>query len=171
LLREVRAVLAERFPSAEIRRAADPKECVVLGACLWRSLARGKNLRLVLPSGSGRTTSQIGLLDEDGIFYPYILHDQQIPEGGLQVEIPSAWEGQDRIVLWENLGVENCRVRPDKSLNPLISRLGAWEPVNSLPPCEHSWSLRLCLYSDFSFKVMAFSGNRLVELRPVQGQR
>ena len=140
------------------------------GACLWRSLAHGRQIRLVLPSSIRRTTSQIGILDENATFHPFIPLDQPIPDTGLEVEIPDFWDGQDRVVLWENLGVEDRRIRPDGSRNPLVAKLGTWELTGPALQAE-DWVLKLCLLPDFSLRLTAFSGNKSAELRPVRPQR
>jgi molecular chaperone DnaK (HSP70) len=165
-LKEVRRVLEEQFPEAEIKRATDPKECVVRGACMWRSLKRGRTVRLILPSSIRRTTSQIGVLDEMGNFVAGLRLDQEIPDTGLEGTLSGAWDGQDRIVLWENLGVENRRFSSDGSLSPLITMLGTWEAATAVPPEVESWDLRLRLQADFTLQVAAVSGERRIECRP-----
>ena len=78
------------------------------GACLSRSMARSRLRRLVLPAESQRTTSRIGLLDEDvGRFLEVLPLDSPIPAAGLMREVPDVWNGRDVVVLWENLGVED----------------------------------------------------------------
>lgn len=153
--------------TAQIHRAGDPKECVVRGACLARAMSRrGRSKRLVLPPGQRRTTSSIGLMQDDNDFVSVIPLDCTIPDQGLRRE-QATWSGDGRVVLWENLGFENQRVRPDGTRNSLIEKLGTWEPdgVPGLPP-DTQCTLRLELSADFTLTAaMIASDNRVVPLR------
>jgi molecular chaperone DnaK (HSP70) len=179
----VRETLHSILP-ATIYRAEDPKECVVRGACLSRSMARSRLRRLVLPRESQRTTSQVGLMDDDaGRFLPVIPLDCPIPPAGLPREVPNVWNGRDVVVLWENLGVEDTRVSRDGTRNPYLQKLGTWEPerqIQSSPetspqsPPEASpdcwWALRLTLTPAFALEVAAVGPDgQSVSFRPRHG--
>ena len=148
----VRQVLAQHF-SAKLRRAGDPKECVVRGACMSRALARvGRSRRLNLASAGQRTTSSIGLLHEDSqMFRPIIPLDHPIPKEGLEKFLPAAIIGIVPVVVWENLGFELERIRSDGSMNPLLRKLGTWKACGGtdLDP-NASYGLRLRFKTDFS---------------------
>ncbi|HLK65569.1 MAG TPA: Hsp70 family protein [Bryobacteraceae bacterium] len=151
----VRETLQSAFKAA-IFRADDPKECVVRGACLSRSMARSRSRRLILPRESQRTTSQIGLMDDDtGRFLPVIPLDSPIPAGGLARDIPNAWNGTDVVVLWENLGVEQTKVLSDGARNPFLQKLGTWEPEREIELADNWWGLRLTLTPVFTLEVSA----------------
>lgn len=154
-LRVVGEVLHERFPHARLERAAEPKECVVRGACLWRALSRGQRRRLVMPADVQRTTSQIGLVNEDGRFLPVIALDQPIPLDGIVATLPGDWGSDAPIVLWENLGIENERSRGDGSRNPLITRLGFWDVPSSWSQRSGRWTVQLRLRPDFTLQLLA----------------
>ena len=127
------------------------------GACLWRALTRGRKRRLVLPSTIQRTTSQIGLVNEDNLFMPLIPLDVPIPPEGFTVDVPQSWNGEAPVVLWENLGTERSRSRPDGTPNTLIAVLGIWDAIKPPAPSERWWALRLTLLPDFTLRVSATS--------------
>ena len=162
----VMQVFQQSFTS-QIHRAGDPKECVVRGACLARAMSRrGRAKRLALTVGQQRTTSSIGLMDEDGIFIPIIPLDCAIPEGGLESEYNNAWSGDGPIVLWENLGFEKERIRQDKSRNPLLQKLGTWLPAGDSLPADTDFALRLKLNTDFTLAAaLVGPDNRVVPLK------
>lgn len=138
------------------------------GACLARSMGRrGRAKRLVLPAGQRRTTCSIGLMDEDGMFIPVIPLDCTIPDEGLERDRPNTWSGDGPIVLWENLGFEKQRVRPDGSRNPLLQKLGTWQPVvNPKLPPDANFALRLKLNADFTLAAaLVGPDNQIVPLR------
>ena len=166
----VRETLHSLLP-ATIYRAEDPKECVVRGACLSRSMARSRMRRLVLPRESQRTTSQIGLLDDDvGRFLPVIPLDCPISPSGLAREVPNVWNGSDVIVLWENLGVEDRRVNRDGTRNPYLQKLGTWEPERQADPSSDWWTLRLTLTPAFALEVAGVgSGGQAISFRQRAG--
>jgi molecular chaperone DnaK (HSP70) len=165
----VRETLNSILP-ATIYRAEDPKECVVRGACLSRSMARSRLRRLVLPRESQRTTSQVGLMDDDtGRFLPVIPLDAPIPAAGLPQQVPNVWNGQDVVVLWENLGVEDTRVSRDGSRNPYLQKLGTWEPERQIET-DCWWALRLTITPAFALEVAAVGpGGESVPFRPRSG--
>ena len=106
------------------------------------------------------------------MFHPLIHLDQPIPDEGLTFSTPSLWNGQDNIVLWENLGVDNHRNLADGSRNTLISKLDTWEPSETIAGAEDVWlPLRLTLQSDFSLRVFGVAANKLVEFRPRKSER
>lgn len=60
----VREVLSTQFPEAEIRLAAEPKECVVQGACISYQASFGTSVFLDFEdTGFVQTTSRIGIAD------------------------------------------------------------------------------------------------------------
>lgn len=152
----VRETLRAIFP-AVILRADDPKECVVRGACLSRSMAGSHLRRLVLPPESQRTTSRIGLMDEDtGRFREFLPLDRPIPPSGLTREGPNVWNGRDVIVIWENLGVEDSRVNHDGTRNKYLQKYGTWEPERLVEIRSGPWwALRLTLTPKFTLEVAA----------------
>jgi molecular chaperone DnaK (HSP70) len=164
LLPSVGGLLRERFGGSHIERAAEPKECVVRGACLWRALSRGRRRRLVLPEGAQRTTSQVGLVDEDDRFVPLIPLDRPIPSAGLTVTEPGGWDGETPVVLWENLGVDNRRLGGNGAANPSLGVLGVWEAPPAPATSRGQWSLHLTLRPDFSLLVTASSAGTVVDL-------
>jgi molecular chaperone DnaK (HSP70) len=146
-------VLKTQF-TAQIHRAGDPKECVVRGACLARAMGRlGRSRRLVLPPETRRTTSSIGLMDENGCFAPVIPLDRPIPDEGLVMERSEAWSGDGPVVLWENLGFEKERVRADGSRNPLLQKLGTWQPQGKPIKPDAVYGLKLRLSCDFNLEA------------------
>ena len=153
----VREDVTEMFPRTSIRRAADPKGCVVLGACLSRALASGASKRLILPA-SQRTTSRLGLLDEQSRrFLEIIPYDRPIPEAGLEAAMPRAWQGgREAVAIWENLGSEDSRVNPDGTGNTLLNRIGKWDPSETGSEAAGAeWTLRLVLTREFNLEVSA----------------
>jgi hypothetical protein len=163
----VKEVFSQAFQS-KIHRAGDPKECVVRGACLARVMSRpGRSRRLVLPPGLRRTTSSIGMMTDDGIFRVGIPLDCPIPDEGLERDLPDAWGGDGPVVLWENLGFEKERIRPDGSRNILLQKLGTWEPLSppNLPP-DGTIGLRLRLSTDFDLEAALIGPDgQLIPLR------
>ncbi len=166
----VRETLHAILP-ATISRAEDPKECVVRGACLSRSMARSRLRRLVLPPESQRTTSQIGLMDDDvGRFLTLIPLDTPIPAAGLVNDVPNAWNGRDVVVLWENLGVEDARRNPDGTRNSYLQKLGTWEPVREIDSQAAWWTLCLTLSPAFVLEVAGVGPDgQVVPFRPRSG--
>jgi molecular chaperone DnaK (HSP70) len=167
-LPDVARVLEAYFPDAGIERAEDPKECVVRGACLWWSLSRGRQRRLVL-SSSARTTSQIGTLDDDDNFQPIIPLDCPISDDGLRA-FSNGWQPVDAIVLWENLGPDNRCVREDGTRNVLISRLDTWDVPEHAASAESWDGIEVSVRPDFSIHVRVQLGGTWTDLRP-RGQR
>jgi hypothetical protein len=165
----VRLVLEQNF-TAHLHRAGDPKECVVRGACMARAMGRrGRTRRLNLSSASRRTTSSVGLLDDDAEAFRQIIPlDCPIPDGGLDRILAHATKGAGPVVLWENLGFEQERIRPDGTRNPLLRKLGIWEPIS---PVESdpltSYGVRLRLNPDFRlFAALIDPDNHVIPLRP-----
>ncbi len=165
----VRQVLEQHFAS-RLHRAGDPKECVVRGACMARAMGRhGRSKRLNLLSTSRRTTSSVGLLDDDSQVYRQIIPlDCPIPDSGLEKSLLEATNAGDPVILWENLGFENDRVRSDGSRNPLLKKLGTWEPVSTEDTAAGTrCALRLRLSSDFRLTAaLICPGGRVVPLEP-----
>jgi molecular chaperone DnaK (HSP70) len=167
MLPELQRLIQERFASAQIERAAEPKECVVRGACLARTLSRGQRRRLILPSGVQRTTSQIGFMNEDNRFVAVIPVDEPIPPEGLSHDVPDGWNGETPVVLWENLGADDHAKTRGGSRNTLISKLGIWEAPQRHRNGDGWWSLRLTLLPNFALQVSGVSeGHEIVELQP-----
>jgi molecular chaperone DnaK (HSP70) len=127
--------------SAKIERALDPKECVVGGACMFHSLAHGRLRRLIMPE-TQRTTSSIGLMDEEAepkIFRPAILFDTPLTPSGVEGQLPNAWNGQGALVIWESLGLELTKVRTDGIRNPDLNPLGNWQPERTVELEGREW--------------------------------
>ena len=168
-LSAVGEVLAEMFPGVAIERAPDPKECVVLGACLSRALRRGR-LTLNLPGGAQRMTSTIGAFGLDSPwFVPIFSVDEEVPPEGLTRELPGFWDGVEALVLWEDLDDAAHRVEYATAAKSL-TRLGSWEPRESLALRPRSkWTLRVTL-REFSLAVSAVGPNgESHPFRPILG--
>ena len=150
----VKKTIQEVFPRAKIERDGDPKECVVAGACLSVSMLHTKR-RLVLPPGAQRTTSSIGVFDVDAReFTPILAVNQEIPEEGLAGVLAGYWSGSERIVLWENLGLDDKDVQSSFE-EGLLTRLGTWLPSRTVAvPSGQEWALQLLL-KDFQVLVSA----------------
>jgi hypothetical protein len=93
--------------------------------------------------------------------------DCTIPDEGLVRERPNSWNSDGPLVLWENLGFEKERVRADGSINPLLQRLGTWEPAgNATVLPEFDYALRLNLHPDYTLKATLVSPeNQIIPLR------
>jgi molecular chaperone DnaK (HSP70) len=150
----VTEVLMREFPGTEIQRAPNPKECVVAGACMSRSMTRGTLRRLVLPPGMQRMTSSIGLFDlETNRFLALIPVDTAIPPGGIEQRFEKAWDGEQAVVIWENLGADEKEI--ESRGGAALTKLGTWKPERVLSPLpEIRWALRLTL-RDFVLSVEA----------------
>lgn len=155
LLPIVVETIRKEFPNVKIRRADDPKECVVAGACLSVSMRYGTTRRLVLPRGAQRTTSSIGTYDV-GVrsFHCVLPVNTEIPLEGLSGKREDYWFGEEKIVLWENLGLSDENV--DSAIRDgLLARIGTWEPERTAPLINgQPWTLRLLL-KDFDVHVSA----------------
>jgi len=164
----VREVVKSCF-AAEIHRADDPKQCVARGACLAGRLAQGHAIRLMLPQEVQRTTFALGLMDEGARqFLKIIPYDCPIPAEGLVAERARAWNGEDNVLLWENLGVDDQRYGKNGSPNPTLNVLDSWEPAARCPQPPESWlTLRVTLKSDFTLEVSAIDPNgNTISFRP-----
>ena len=142
----VREVLAKMFPTTHIKRADKPKECVVAGACLSRSMAsRRAARRLILPEGTQRTTSRIGVFNAEGDRFLMILPvDTVVPEEGLSRDHPGHWEGSEPVTIWENLGTaDDAKAAP--ALGPQLNKVGTWEPERTVAVEGPLWALRVTL--------------------------
>jgi hypothetical protein len=108
------------------------------------------------------------MYEDVGRFFEALPLDCAIPPGGLTGEIPNVWDGQDVVVLWENLGVEDSRVAADGSRNAYLRKLGTWEPVQVFEKrFEARWALRLTITRDFTLEVAAVApdGSQVVPFR------
>ncbi len=149
----VAQTIAAMFPKSRVLRAANPKECVVAGACLSQTL-QGAAVRLVLPDSARRTTSSVGVFEvTTATFVPILPVDIEIPHGGLERALPRGWFGSERITLWENLGISEQELRERGS--SLLHKLGTWVPERTVPEAEaEGWALHLLL-KDFELSVTA----------------
>ena len=143
----VAEVIRNAFPGVEVVRAPAPKECVVAGACLSRAASRGSRQRLVLGSGMHRMTSSIGLYDAaSGSFTPVLPLDAEVPAAGLEQELPNSWFGDEPVVLWENLGVDDSELKMTGVAAQPPTKLGTWRPERNEPSAQdEGWALRLTL--------------------------
>jgi hypothetical protein len=150
--------IREIFPNVAIETSLDPKECVVKGACLSRSLERGK-LRLNLPDTTQRMTSSIGLFTPQNPYFVSVLcADAVIPEDGLQCQIPDIWNGKESIDLWEDVD-GNKRNIDYRSAAQWLENLGSWVPAHAVALPDHErWPLRLTM-KDFELSVTAIGPN------------
>jgi hypothetical protein len=158
LLPVVAEAIQDMFSHVEIMTAPDPKEGVVKGACLSRSLQRGK-LRLNLPDSAQRMTSSIGLFTpQNPYFVPVLRADAVLPAEGLVGQIPDLWDGKESIDLWENAGGEQREI-DYRSAARWLENLGTWEPVRTVELKGHErWPLRLIM-KDFELSVAAIGPN------------
>jgi hypothetical protein len=150
----VSEAIKARFPESEVRLAPNPKECVVTGACLLRSLCQGEVI-LDFDIGTQRMTSTIGAFDfSHPFFQPILRMDHPIPESGLVAELPNAWNGSDPVVLWEDLDGTNTEIAYAEAARHL-NRLGTWIPA-ARPDIrrDSTWTVRVTL-RDFSLMVEA----------------
>ena len=71
------------------------------------------------------------------------------------------------MVLWENLGFEVERTRPDGSRNPQMRKLGTWEPDPQVTDASGPVSLRLRLSADFELDAeLVDADDQVIPLRP-----
>ena len=151
------AVRAE-FKDAQIKLAPNPKECVVTGACLLRSLRHG-DVVLDLDMGTQRMTSTIGGFNlESPYFQPLLKMDEVIPDEGLEGELKNAWDGSESIILWEDLDGTRPQIAYADAARDL-SRLATWIPAerHKLQPGD-TWTVHVRL-RDFSLNVEALGSN------------
>lgn len=155
----VMETIAQEFPQSKVFRAHDPKECVVTGACLSRAMGRGSTIRLVLPDAARRTTSSIGMYDLVTEKFSVVLPvDAEIPAEGLVGIVPNGWFGFERVVVWENLGVDDEELRMGGG-SALLSKLGTWVPNRQEASADaEGWALRFKL-KDFALNVTAIGPN------------
>ena len=146
--------IAGLFPKSRVVRAADPKECVVGGACLSQTLRGASAVRLLLPDSARRTTSSVGVFDVSrAAFLPLLPVDVEIPNGGLGRLLRQGWFGSESVTLWENLGISEQELRERGSR--LLNKLGTWMPERTAPDAEaDGWALHLWL-QDFELSVKA----------------
>ena len=162
--------LRRLYPETWVERVRDPKECVVRGACLSRSLRSGR-LRLVLPRGTQRTTSSIGLWrSRTSPFEPIIAVDHEIPANGLEVDYPGVWDGYEPVVLWENTGAGD---QDPVTLyeRGLLTLLGSWMPdANNQrkPQNGELWPLRLRLKELRIHAAVVDPAGGVIPLHPMQ---
>jgi molecular chaperone DnaK (HSP70) len=155
----VRETLQRLYPSVEIVLASNPKECVVTGACLSLSMSRGKKRRLILSSGLQRTTSSLGVFDnESRTFTPILPVDTEIPAEGLQRDLAGYWYGAEPVTIWENLGLDDGDIEASLG-DKLLYKLATWRPGRKvIPPPAVAWALRLTL-KNFELAVSAVGPN------------
>lgn len=146
--------VASLFPGVSIERASQPKECVVKGACMSRSLRRG-SIVLELDVDAQRMTSTIGAFSLDSPYFQPILRvDQVVPAEGLTGELPLTWDGSESIVLWEDLDGTERRITESEAARDL-ERLGTWIPAaQKRVDSGQWWTLRVRL-REFRLEVEA----------------
>jgi Hsp70 protein len=132
----VREVLAREFSNSEVRLAAEPKECVVSGACILEKFQDAADMFLNI-EGTAATTSRVGIESVapggSKVFQAWIEAGVPIPGGGLVAQHPMLLNARKEIRLLENDGTENALWIMGKE-NPNISELGTF--VIESPP---SW--------------------------------
>ena len=162
-------VLQQVFPHALVRRAAEPKECVVEGACLTRTMRSGK-IRLKLPRATHRMTSSIGVWpSRTSPFVPALAADMEIPEAGREESIPFTSEGLETVSLWENTGGDD---EDPVSLydRGLLTRLGNWQPKAKDASKEEIGMLRVSLKAmQLEVALVSVNGVAIVCI-PTQGE-
>ncbi len=164
----VRETLAGLFPSVRLVRPVDPKECVVRGACLSRSMLRGPILLRLPPSQ--RMTSTIGLFPlTGGVFQAIFKVDSVIPPEGLEQIVPTFWDGDESILLWEDLNDTHTPV-PYSAAAALLNRIGSWKPQRRLALApEQRWPIRVTL-RDLELQVQALDpAGGSIAFTPPQG--
>jgi len=170
LLGAVRNALELKFPKIEIAAAPDPKECVVKGACLSRSMQMG-GLRLRLPDTMQRMTSSIGVFSPHSpYFHPVLVADTPIPPQGLSGEVKQFWSGKEPVVLWENLAGEGEQI--DLASAPaLLDKLGTWQPERTVELQEDQrWTLRISIH-EFLLSVSAIGPRgETIAFHPMHGK-
>jgi molecular chaperone DnaK (HSP70) len=157
------------LPGVSIKLAPQPKECVVKGACLSRSLRRG-NLVIELNVDDQRMTSTVGGFSLDKPYFEPILRvDEVIPPEGLVGKLPLAWDGSESIVLWEDMDGTERRVLESEASRDL-QRLGTWEPTAQRRVENGQWWTVRVRLQDFRLAVEAISpGGDSVAFRPLHG--
>ncbi len=161
--------VASSFPGVAIERAQQPKECVVKGACLLRSLRRG-SVVVELDIGDQRMTSTIGAFPLDiPYFQPILLVDQVIPPEGLTGELPLAWDGTEPVVLWEDLDGTAHRITESEASRAL-QRLGTWAPESERRIATGQWWTVRVHLRDFRITVEGIGpSGESVAFRPLHG--
>ena len=143
----VEEVLKRRFPNAGIRRAAEPKECVVEGACIPGKFKRAARIRLVLEEAEFvQTTSRIGY--EEVVaggrteFRELVNQGTPVPDDGISMSIEDfPLLADSRIDLLENASAIENSIQG----NPAISHICTFVllPGHGLRRNEvvpHAWS-------------------------------
>ncbi|MGA8088698.1 MAG: virulence factor SrfB [Terracidiphilus sp.] len=164
----VREAIEAELPNVAIERAAKPKECVVTGACQSRALHRG-SVVIELDTNTQRTTSTIGAFGFDSPhFQPIFKVDQVIPVEGLAGQLARAWDGNEPVVLWEDLDGSDRQIDTHEAAK-MLDRLGTWLPESTrhvVPGNE--WALLVRL-QEFRLTVKAFgTDGDSVAFRPLQ---
>jgi hypothetical protein len=131
----VREAIEAELPNVAIERAAKPKECVVTGACQARALHHG-SVVIELDTNTQRTTSTIGAFGFDSPhFQPILKVDQVIPVDGLAGQLARAWDGNEPVVLWEDLDGSDRQIGAHEAAKKL-DRLGTWLPESTRPDSQ-----------------------------------
>jgi len=159
----VSQVLGERFPSARIRRAAEPKECVVGGACLPYKLRRSSNVVLVIEDADFvRTTSRLGIEETRGgkfMFREVIELGTPVLESGIKRDIPDYPLRLDsRIRLLENTDPIHDTVTGNPDVVPVCTFTP--RPDSGLSRQPVPARLELHLSSDFQPALTAYIEGR-----------
>jgi molecular chaperone DnaK (HSP70) len=167
-LNVVREAIEAELPNVAIERAAKPKECVVTGACQARALHHG-SVVIELDTNTQRTTSTIGAFGFDSPhFQPILKVDQVIPVDGLAGQLARAWDGNEPVVLWEDLDGSDRQIGAHEAAKKL-DRLGTWLPESTrhvVPGNE--WTLLVDL-QEFRLTVRACGPDGdSVAFRPLQ---
>jgi hypothetical protein len=119
----VREVLAERFPEAQLRPAAEPKECVVEGACIKYHTAFALSAFPTFENSDFvQTTSRIGIADGKK-FKEIIGLGTPVSEAGIQGQVSIPLHSGMRIRL-----LENSSLSPSLPGNKDITLIGEFKP-------------------------------------------
>ena len=161
----VEEVLKRRFPNAGIRRAAEPKECVVEGACIPGKFKRAARIRLVLEEAEFvQTTSRIGY--EEVVaggrtkFCELINQGTPVPEGGISRSIEDfPLLADSRIDLLENASAIENTIQGNPAITHICTFMlnpGHGLRRNEVLPTR----LVLHLSSDFQPALTAYAEGR-----------
>jgi hypothetical protein len=127
-IRLVGEILSREFPDSTIRRASEPKECVVAGACILEKFQQASD-KILNIEGTAATTSRLGIEDVGPggtkMFREFVAAGVPIPEKGLVISRPILLHRRREIRLLENAGDEDALWIMGKE-NPNIDELGLY---------------------------------------------
>jgi hypothetical protein len=158
----VEQVLQREFPGTAVKRAQEPKECVVSGACILEKFQDASDILLTIIGGGGVTISRIGMEDVAlggmRVFRELFPAGVPIPAEGLSCRRPLLLHRRKEVRLLENDGEQDALWVMGKQ-NQSISELATyvlrsvpdWLPQSRPVPA----TLELRLTRDFAITLTA----------------